>query len=76
MSVYCFLSLLQYDKHIIFILLHKFYLVKQEATIQLEKSTWDNMDEENLLQDNLIESNHKGECDKCDKCVTINAYGK
>ncbi|GAB1864601.1 Transmembrane protein 183 [Camponotus japonicus] len=33
--------------------------VKQEATIQLEKSTWDNMDEENLLQDNLIESNHK-----------------
>jgi len=50
--------------------------VKQEATIQLEKSTWDNMDEENLLQDNLIESNYKGECDKCDKCVTINAYGK
>lgn len=62
--------------HIIFILLYKFYLVKQEATIQLEKSTWDNMDEENLLQDNLIESNHKGECDKDDKCVTINAYSK
>lgn len=60
-------------KHIIIIFLHKFYLVKQEATIQLEKSTWDNIDEENLLQDNVIESNHRGLCDKCDKYVTMNA---
>ncbi|KMQ97058.1 putative transmembrane protein 183 [Lasius niger] len=33
--------------------------VKQEATIQEEKSTWDKIDEENLLQDNVIESNHR-----------------
>lgn len=43
--------------------------MKQEATIQEEKSTWDKIGEENLLQDNVIESNHRG---KCVKCVTIN----
>lgn len=37
---------------------------------------WDNTDEENLLQDNLIESKHRRKCDKCDKYVRINICGK
>lgn len=57
----------------IFILLSKFYLVKQEATIQEEKPAWDKIDEENLLQSNVIESNHRS---KYDKYITINEYGK
>lgn len=50
-----------------------FILVKQEVMIQEEKSAWDKIDEENLLQDNVMESNQRG---KYIKCVIVNDYGK